>query len=289
MHRVQIAVAALTVLVGTSAFAADMAVKAPPPPSPVQSYSWTGFYVGGNAGYGWHDPTVSFTPNDVSTVATTCVLFGPPNCISPASFNIGGALGGLQAGYNWQVNKNWLLGLETDFDFSNIKGTGISNFLLAGNPSNFQVSENIKWFGTVRGRVGFLPWSNLLLYGTGGFAYGRVEAPASINSLAGGEGDLPFSYFCVGPGGAGATSCFIGNSSRTAAGYAVGGGGEYMLWNNISVKAEYLYVDLGHGNTTNIVAQATLGPPFQNPASFTASYSRVDFNVIRAGLNWKFF
>jgi opacity protein-like surface antigen len=63
-----------------------------------------------------------------------------------------------------------------------------------------------------------------------------------------------------------------------------------MLWNNISVKAEYLFVDLGHGNATNVVAQGA--PPINvgplNPSSFTAGYSVVDFHVVRVGLNWKF-
>jgi len=286
VQRLSIVIAALATLVGTSALAADMAVKAPPPPVP--AYTWTGFYVGGNAGYGWHDPTVSVTPNDIVSSATTCGGAFGGTCIPPTSFDIHGALGGVQAGYNWQINQNWLLGLETDFDWSNIKGTGTSNFSLLGSPSSFQASENIKWFGTVRGRVGFLPWNNLLVYGTGGFAYGRVDAQAAINSpvLESADFITGNSYSCTSPGGAGATNCFLGNSSRTATGFAVGAGGEYMLWNNISVKGEYLYVDLGHGNTTNVAAQATVpGAPI--PSSFTASYSRVDFNVVRAGLNWK--
>jgi outer membrane immunogenic protein len=292
MHRVPIAIAALTALIGTSAFAADMAVKAPPPPQPsaAPAYSWTGFYIGGNAGYGWSDPTVSVTPNDGAAFFFTCLGGGfPPGgtCIPPPSFNIGSALGGLQAGYNWQVSQNWLFGLETDFDWSNIKGTGSSNFLLDGLPSNFQASENVKWFGTVRGRIGFLPLNNVLLYAAGGFAYGHVDAHAAINSLAPNPGGFGFGFNCTAAGGPGATNCFVGNSSRAATGFAVGAGGEYMLWNNISVKLEYLYVDLGHGNAFNVVAQNS-GGPFP-ASSFTAGFSRVDFNTVRAGLNWKFY
>src|ERR1700743_197517 len=63
MKKILFAIAALAVLAATDlAHAADMALKAPPPPAPV--YSWTGFYVGANAGYGWHDPTVRLTPKD---------------------------------------------------------------------------------------------------------------------------------------------------------------------------------------------------------------------------------
>lgn len=270
--------------------AADMAVKAPPKAVvPAPTYSWTGFYVGGNAGYGWKDPTVNFTPNDVVANAVTCSgAFPASTCPPSASFHVDGALGGLQAGYNWQVNQSWLVGFETDFDWSGIKGTGTSNFLMAaaGNPSNFQASENINWFGTARARLGYLPTNNLLLYGTGGFAYGQIKENVGLNSMAVGANNGTYAFGCVIAGGPGVTNCFVGNSSRTATGFTIGGGVEYALWQNLSVKAEYLYVNLGHGNTVNVVAQDRLAAAA--PSSFTAAYSRVDFNVIRGGLNWKF-
>jgi outer membrane immunogenic protein len=286
MKKLLIASIATLALIGTPTFAADMAVKAPPPAS-APAYSWTGFYVGANGGYGWKDPTISVAANDPVAFFATC---GAVTCFPPASFNIHGAVGGLQAGYNWQVNQTWLVGLETDFDWSHIQGTGISIISSGGFPASFQASENVKWFGTVRARVGFLPLNNFLLFATGGFAYGRVDAPAVINS-AGTAGAPPFFYNCDPAFGGLAVNCFAGNSSRTATGFAIGGGGEYMLWHNISVKAEYLFVDLGHGNATDVVAQGT--PPIfvvgsLSPSSFTAAYSVVAFHVVRAGLNWKF-
>jgi outer membrane immunogenic protein len=69
-------------------------------------------------------------------------------------------------------------------------------------------------------------------------------------------------------------------------GWTVGAGGEFAVTSNITVKAEYLYVDLGHGNNINTVAAAAVGAP--PPSSFTASFSPVSFNIVRAGLNWKF-
>jgi outer membrane immunogenic protein len=198
MKRLATAIAVIA-LVGTRAFAADMAVKMPvkaPPPPPPPVYSWTGFYVGANGGYGWNDPTVTFTPNDLNVQNTTC---GFDNCPPPTSFGIAGGFGGLQAGYNWQFSPQWVAGVETDFDWSHIDGTGTSKSFLAGAPSNFTASQDTKWFGTVRARVGYLPTSNLLVYATGGFAYGRIDENAALNSTfqnnSGNIGNPAFSFF----------------------------------------------------------------------------------------------
>jgi outer membrane immunogenic protein len=267
-------------------FAADMAVKAPPlPPLAAPGYSWTGFYIGGNAGYGWKDPAVNLIPNDFAAQVVTC-LTPADGCPPPVSFNIHGALGGVQAGYNYQVTQNWLIGFETDFDWSNIRGTGTSNFILGGFPSSWQASESVKWFGTIRARVGYVLISKLLLFATGGFAYGRVDENAAINSTVSGAAAGGNGFECTNVGGAGATNCFVGNSSRTATGFAVGGGGEYALGNNVSLKVEYLYVNLGHADHVNVVAQVPA--PLTAPASFTAAYSALDFSVVRGGLNWRF-
>jgi outer membrane immunogenic protein len=288
--RKVVSAALVSSFIATPLWAADMAVKAPPPVA-APAYSWTGIYVGGNVGYGWRDPTVTFTPNDPASQDFTCGGTGGGTCPSPTSFNVNGALGGLEAGYNWQFNRNWLLGVETDFDWSRIQGTGTSNFLIGQFPgvaSNFQASENVEWFGTVRGRLGFLPANNVLIYGTGGFAYGRVNENVALNTGAGVGGFVfqrgPPSGF-IGFSCIAGPNCFLGNSSNTDVGWTIGGGLEYLLWRNLSVKAEYLYVNLGSGRAVNVVAQAggAIGA-----SSFTAAYSTVDFQVIRGGLNWKF-
>jgi len=268
------------------AFAADMAVKAPPP-APLPVFSWTGFYIGGNGGYGWKDPTVTFTGNDVVSTGITCGGAFGGTCVPPASFSINGPVGGVQAGYNLQINQKWLVGVEADFDWSNIKGTGSANVPLTGaGPLNFQASENIRWFGTVRGRVGFLPTNSLLVYATGGLAYGRVTENAALNYGLRGFTGGGFAIACNVAGGAGATNCLVGNSSRTTTGFTVGAGAEYVLWKNLSLKAEYLYVNLGHGDAFNISQAPTI---LGAPSSFTAAYtSTVAFNVVRGGLNWKF-
>ena len=284
MKRMKLAVAVvLTALGATRALAADMPVKAPPvaPPAPV--YSWTGFYVGANGGYGFADPTVGFTPNNLAAVDATSGFAGgtlPPS----VSFTTSGGLGGVQAGYNWQFDPRWVAGLETDFDWSDIKGTGTSNFFLNGPASNLQGTSKIASFGTVRARLGWLANNDLLLFGSGGFAYGHVEENTVLNTAPGNALGAAGSAFSCPAG----TNCFLGSSARTLMGWTLGAGLEYAFWRNLSLKAEYLFIDLGPGMTVNTVAQATVGGGSPAPAIFVANYSSVTFHVVRAGLNWKF-
>ncbi len=293
MRKATIGIVAVAAMIGTPVFAADMAVKAPPP-APTPSWSWTGFYVGGNGGYGWRDSTVTFGPNDFTAFQVTCGGLAGSTCPPPSSFGISGGLGGLQAGYNWQTAQRWLVGLEADFDWSRIQGTGTSNFLIMPNilppgTSNFTASETIRWFSTARARVGYLPVTNLLVYATGGLAWGGVQQNMALNNVGlANQGNNPGNSFNCGFGGVGTgPNCFLGSASRTATGWTAGVGLEYALWNNVSLKGEYLFVNLGSGHAVNVVAQAAI-PGFGGPSSFTAAYSTVAFNVVRAGLNWKF-
>jgi outer membrane immunogenic protein len=132
--------------------------------------------------------------------------------------NVNGFIGGGQAGYNWQRG-TWLLGIEADFQGSDERGSG-DVCTVAGCPAGstaFTANYKLDWFGTVRGRVGFLPAERVLLYATGGLAYGHFAADAPL---------LPLSW------------------GSTRAGWTVGGGVEAAIDHNWSVKLEYLYMDL---------------------------------------------
>ena len=116
--------------------------------------------------------------------------------------------------------------------------------------ANELFDERLKWFGTVRGRLGYLPFDNLLTFITGGFAYGRVERTVTMISAGpngfgedttGGPG---FNCLIVG------APCFAGTSSNTNTGWTIGGGLEYALWGNLTIKAEYLYVSLAGQSVT---------------------------------------
>lgn len=230
------------------------------------------------------DTTAVFAPNDAQTLGVPAFGGTLPG---PAAFDVNGGFGGGQFGYNWQPSKNWVVGFETDFDWSDIRGSGSSGLVfpagLALIPGTMNPDRKVEWFGTVRGRVGFLPTDALLIYGTGGFAYGRVKENVSLNGAAGANiVGIGTGFVCTT-----STNCFVGSSSRTGTGWTAGGGVEYAIWNNLSVKAEYLYVNLGGGDNFNVVAQSTGGPV--TPSSFTTGFGRTEFHTIRGGLNWKFY
>ena len=275
MMKTLIGIFAVAAVAGTSALAADIPLKVPKTLVSTPPSTWNGFYVGGNVGYGWgSNPTVTFSPNDSGLAS----LIGPG---APVGFRDSGALGGFQAGYNWQFNQTWLAGLEADFDLSNIKGSGASTSItptLLG-PAQFSstASERINWFGTVRARLGYLPTSSFLVYGTGGFAYGRVTQNASyINNSGVTIGS--FNGSCNGNG----TTCYVGASARNASGWTAGGGLEYSVWKNWTVKAEYLYVNLGNNSFNEN------GIPAPNTSSFAVHFNDTAFHVVRAGANYKF-
>jgi opacity protein-like surface antigen len=202
MRKLLITAAAFATLLGTPALAADMPLKAPPPPPPI--VSWTGFYVGGNVGYSWGDPRTDAAGSGTAPTFN----FGPPLSFPfPFAFTdsnaarLKGAIGGGQIGYNYQVAPRWLLGLEADFQGSGERG---SNSLVdqISAPLCFSASSppptcvattpsttgavtgyeaKIGWFGTVRGRAGFLLTDQILVYGTGGF---RVDyKPYRVRSV----------------------------------------------------------------------------------------------------------
>jgi len=139
--------------------AADLAPQPAEPAVPVYlPFSWTGFYVGAHAGYG-------FGSVDSSLAAPL------------DSFDIKGFVGGVHAGYNYQMNQ-WVLGVEGDFDGTSINGKATDGL---GNINKMTVP----WQGSVRGRVGYA-WDRFLLYGTGGVAFADAKlAGGDSKTLAG--------------------------------------------------------------------------------------------------------
>ncbi len=275
---------AFILITAVAAQAADIAVKAPPLPA---EPGWTGGYLGLNGGYGWGRADVQAVPGDPNSQN---VFKGQQN-IPPlaASIDTRGWLGGVQAGYDWQIAQRWLVGFETDFDGASIKnGTSIPATIGFGlQPATFGVSQSIDWFGTARVRVGLLATPDLLLYATGGLAYGRVNQSATLALPAGqsnSSGNFGFGYGC-GPIYSLSANCFAGGASRVSTGWSAGVGGEQRITRNWSVKLEYLHVDLGRGNATML---GNLPPGVPLAASFLNASSSATFDLVRAGLNYRF-
>ncbi len=232
MRRWILSGVALVALAG-AATAADLPAKvqAPPPP-PV--WNWSGCYMGVNAGYGWGRNHIK----DASETSAGGTVFA----FTDFDFNSKGALAGGQFGCNWQVSAV-VFGIETDIQWADVKGSVRFPNAIFNFPSaifDTEVTSELRYFGTVRGRIGysFAPWA--LLYATGGFAYGEVQSSLSF----------PFAAGIVAP----IPNTFIDYSRRTHYGYAVGGGWEALLTPRLSVKAEYLYVDLGAGTHQFVIA-----------------------------------
>jgi outer membrane immunogenic protein len=292
MKNPAIAIAAIA-LIGTPAFAADMAVKAPPPaPAPVPT--WTGFYGGIQFGGAWNNETVSSSPNDPVAAALLSGAFGISGqqpVVTSFRLNQSGWAGGADAGYNWQVT-NWLVGIETDFSGTSLSGQASGTSILQGPPAEvFTQSINAQtstdWYGTVRGRLGWLATPSLLLFGTGGFAYGRVgdSANYTFNGAAGPHlfgADPSFSFFCSSN-----NPCFAGSSSSIRTGWIAGGGLEWLLDPHWSFKVGYQFVDLATDTVRVSAVSVNAVPAGTVPSSFNAVFHD-SFNVVRVGLNYQF-
>jgi outer membrane immunogenic protein len=296
LNKITACVAAIAALITAQAFAADMPVKAPPPaPAPVPI--WTGFYGGIQFGGGWSNEAVNYSANDPNTARLLSgVLGGQP---VPNGYRIpqSDAVGGVEAGYNWQAGPNWVLGLETDFSFAGMSGRASGTSVIDPTNSLTQsttAEQSTDWYGTIRGRIGWLATPNLLLFGTGGFAYGRVDGTANLMF------NSPLTITLFGPPLNGFsfqcqtnTLCFTGSSAETRSGWTAGGGAEWLLDQHWSAKIEYQFVDLGT-ETVRFTAVAVctvtalcIGGPPTSPSSFNAAFHD-RFNVVRLGLNYHF-
>jgi outer membrane immunogenic protein len=279
-------IAALLAFGMAGATAEEMAV----PPSQfitarVPYLPWTGFYVGINGGFAWGNSSVAFAANDPAAQAGACGGGGAPKgqCITSVDFRRDGAVAGGQFGYDWQVNSQWLVGAEADYQWSNLDGSVSSPFRLGNvGATNMVASQTVDSFGTVRARAGVVLMPPLVLYGTGGFAFSQVHENLRVPAVMTGGLSPPggFSYACtIG------TACFAGSASQTLLGWSAGAGAEYAITTNLIFRTELLYVHLG-SPTVTAIATAVTGATA--PASIAAGFSPVYFAVMRAGLNYKF-
>jgi outer membrane immunogenic protein len=258
-------------------------------------YTWTGFYVGGNVGYGWGQSSNAwnvFAPSLSAGVGNfICGPAGAAFCPGAGGSNtLSGGIGGLQAGYNWQAG-NFLVGIDTDIELSGQRGSQFSStgFVAAslGGTASAAYSERLSWLGMLRGRVGVTA-DRLLFYATGGLAYGHFTE-SGVATATGHDAFLNNVEFpCPASG-----ICPLANwnNGHTKAGWTAGGGIEWSAGGNWSMKIEYLYIDWDTFNTTFSTFTGCFGNAVQcnvtAPGVGTIS-SRITDNIVRVGLNYKF-
>jgi outer membrane immunogenic protein len=252
----------------STAKAADMPLKAPPPP-PAPVSSWTGFYIGANVGAAWGDPNQSFS--QANTAPFDPVEYAPVNL---SHGNTASLAGGVHGGYNWQVAPTFLLGVEGDFSalklhdappsvqlFTNTTGTPVFNNFLT-------MSDSTTWLSSVRGRVGFIATNNFLIYATGGAAWARVGSTG----------------FPRNPAGANINS-ILTSTTNTLSGWVVGGGVEYLMAQHWMLRVEYLNYGLPSRTATAACTACGVGS-FDGNGVFT--WNRFNIGEIRTGLSYKF-
>ena len=256
MNKTLLAASSLVAVVATGAIAvsADLPSYGTPRAEPAVApyppvFTWTGAYVGLNVGAG-------LAARDISTVVDDGV---GDVAVTRSNLSGAGVVGGGQVGYNYQFGGfrpfggagGIVAGIEADFDGSSYKASATTSSDLLANTS--RVESGIDHIGSVRGRLG-VAYDKALVYGTGGFAFGRTYTNADD-----GFGD---SF----------------HRSAERIGYAVGGGVEYMVTPSIGVRGEYIYYDLFR--TTDRFSNVFGGE--------SASKVRNDLSTVRVGMDYKF-
>jgi len=285
MKKLFLAGIALTALLAP-AMAADMPVKVrpvPPPPS-----DWAGFYLGVHGGYGWKKDR--FFQDECQffcgKIGVPVALNGPVSeqHIVIDGIKPKGGVFGAHAGYNWQYG-SVVTGLEIDLSFTNIKGstTGSASASFDGfacvdicaaapppiiNTETRTTTEErrVKYLGTARARLGWVPVNWLLLYGTAGLAWEQLERTTTetfTSSLFPRE-----------------NSTFSFTNIHDKFGWVAGLGGEVKLFgSNVIGRLEYLHYDFGP-------VVGSVSSSGRSASVLTSGHQTID--VVRVGLSYKF-
>lgn len=238
--------------------------------------SFAGAYVGLNAGAVWGRDRHATAVDCLSAVfgvfcdAASGSLANGTAVSQAGTGNLSGAgfTGGVQGGYNWKFD-NVVLGAEGDFgafDLGNSSArSGTFPVTFLGNAFTLQQSMSTNWLATLRGRAGITVAPDVMLYGTAGVAFSDLKFSSSYSDNA---------IDALFPGGTGSAS-----KSSVVTGWTIGGGGEWMLGQGWSLKAEYLYIDFG---TKTLSVYASNTPTYTQTitvdADLSAQVARIGFN-----------
>ncbi len=224
--------ASAVVIVGLSGARAADAIVYEEPILVVESpsFNWNGAYIGGQVGYGWGESSIPGGPN-----------------LKPKGF-----LGGIYAGYNFDLGKSVILGLDGDLTYNNLKDS-YSETLFDGKTVSIESKQ--RWSGAVRARAGYAI-DRFLPYIAGGVAFGSVKNTASLTD--------------------GSTE-FIDSKSKNRTGFTVGAGVDYAATDNVIVRLEYRYTNYGDKKTEFVDRGQTI-----------TSSDKFKSNEVRLGVAYKF-
>ncbi|MEN5247418.1 outer membrane protein [Brucella pseudintermedia] len=192
----------IAIAANSSAFAADAIMSQEPVPFAAPMFSWGGAYIGGEIGWGWGRDKLDGDGG------------------SYAEFKPNGFLGGIYAGYNFDLGNSVILGIDANFDYNDLKESQDywSDDTL---PVRTSLESKLEWSGAVRARAGYAI-DRFMPYIAGGVAFGQVK-----NSITIGDGS---SY----------------SDSQTLTGWTAGAGIDYAATDNITLRLEYRYTDFGN-------------------------------------------
>jgi outer membrane immunogenic protein len=266
MRALVLSTVAFAALAG-SAFAADLPSRkeAPVYVPPVPAFSWTGFYIGGDIGASW-----------ATTTASPTWLYGGSYSyygLSSPSLNTSGFMGGGYVGYNYQMNQNFVVGLEGDFQgTTNSKSASwVYKPAIVPFPANYNYTTtctakaSLDWLAAINGRLG-VAYDRALFYAIGGVAWAGANASLSALGVGGVERSLTVGYDWASY-----------SLSKTLSGFDVGAGVEYAFTPNWLGRVEYRYYDFGSYNL--------FSPTYYSLPSYNLSTS---VNTIRVGLAYLF-
>jgi outer membrane immunogenic protein len=227
----------------------------PPPPA-----DWTGFYIGGDAGAAWLSDAATWNPLPDPVTFGALPITGKDRATA--------FIGGAHIGYNDQVMPDWVVGLEGDYSWTKADGTITQPWIAPGGGAvgagvQTSMSANLKWIASARLRVGYLLTPSVMAYATGGGAWANIGYSGTATNNGGG--------YLVNF-----------NSSSTQTGYVAGGGLEWMMTDNWTVRAEYLYYQFGKGPNVD----ASLPSAGGLPSNFV--WAKPAVSVAQAGLSYKF-
>jgi outer membrane immunogenic protein len=264
---------------GKAAFAAGLAAAvsasvaeaadlgAPVPAIERAPYSWTGFYVGGNVGG-------NITSNwNADTQAGSTFTFHDDNSgqIAPTlDTGTGRAIGGVQAGYNWQ--NGWLVA-GGEWDISAIEAGGGSSAPMfvpvQGYLLDTSASEWLRCLSTVRGRVGYVLFDRWMIFATAGLAFGEVQGHGEVSMI--GNPNYVWSK----------------STNDLKAGYAIGGGVEWAITDRWTLRLEGYYYNIGSTQSAATGNAAVMADPALSNYRYVYKITTAG-DVLRVGADYKF-